>query len=228
MRPIPLAPTIAAVLFLGSCSQQQGPIDRLPELPDELRSTLARSGLAPILATKAPVVPASSPTPAPQPPPPQTAKVCVTHYLGYVVYPYTVCYPPSILAGSLDWNRIQTPSAASAAQPSRFFKLSAFEGLAIAQPFFCTSKGGPWYAELDSRPRCENINISDFLLIINGPQPVEVKWSGTRQNGPPSINLNNLTAAGEDQCVCCNGTTLCPNGQCVPPGVSCSTQTNPK
>ena len=218
----------AACLVTTHCRSSEGNLDRLPELPAELAANLQPSRTTPVLMTRAPKRPAGSlQQDAGKIMPRAVSKVCVRNYQGYVVYPIVVCYPPNILLEGLDWSAIQaternTAAAAAATATSKYYKLTSFPNLSLNRPLFCSAKGGPWFASVTEQPRCDNINVSDFRLEIQGaPESVVLIWSGTLSDVPAPINPDLLTFAGEGSCICCNGGTLCSDGRCIPPGRSC-------
>jgi hypothetical protein len=228
MRRLSVAATVAALLFAGACRREEDPVSKLPELPDELRATLAPSAVAPVLMTGSKTV-----TPPARPAQetrlrPAISTVCVRHYKGYVIYPITVCYPPSFLVNGLNVEAVQARINPAVVPLTGSYKLSSFPGMRVPPAFYCTVRGGPWYAEVTETPTCENPLVSTFRLdIIAAPQPVEIVWTGMLTDAPAPINPNLLMQTSEDNCTCCNGGTLCPNGSCPPPGSSCSIHTSP-
>jgi hypothetical protein len=229
MKRVSIITAAAVLLFAGACRHEDDAVSKLPELPDELRATLGRSLMAPVLMTQSKTFP---PAAHPAPPPtslPAVNTVCVRYYKGYIVYPITVCYPPSILVGGLNWNNVQATDRPPTAPAPRLYKLSSFPGLTISRALYCTQLGGPWYAEVTETPRCENINASDFRLdIIAAPQPVSISWTGAFTDAPPPVNTNLFSEAGEGMCTCCNGGTWCPSTQsCALPGHMCPLNTPP-
>jgi hypothetical protein len=203
---------IACVLLIACAAQPPG-LNELPELPAEFAQDLAVAHTAPVLMTK----PARAVLQPPSlPPPPVPARACTTVYDGYVVYPIAVCYPPGELYGTLELGRAEAPPPARAAiSPPQRFKLSAHPLVRIGLPWYCTVRGGPWYAHVDGAQLCNaNPNNRSWTAEISGaPEPVVVTWSGALTDVPPPLQLAAISETGEF-CTCCSGFT-CPNGSCA-------------
>ncbi len=188
----------------------------LPELPAEFARDLAVADTAPVLMTK----PARAPAPAvprPSPPPLAPARACTTHYAGYVTYPITVCYPPSVLFDTLNLAASEAPAArGTAISPPRIFKLTSHPLVSFGSLWYCTARSGPWYAEVAGAQICNtNPNIRSFTAAISGaPEPVFTSWSGTLDDVPPPLKLVAISETSQF-CTCCSGVT-CPNGACAP------------
>jgi hypothetical protein len=152
------------------------------------------------------------------------ARSCTALYDGYVVYPIAVCYPPNELNDTLILTaaRVAPSTGKPMIPPIRYFKLTSHPRVRSGLPWFCTLRGGPWYAHVEGARTCNtNPNVRSFKAsIIGAPQPVVVYWSGTLNDVPPPLNLLGILQTGE-QCVCCSG-SMCPNGNCVPNPNQCS------
>ncbi len=186
----------------------------LPELPPEFARDLAVADTAPVLMTKprAPAVPRPSP-----PPPLAPARACTTIYEGYVTYPITVCYPPSVLFDTLKLAASEAPAArGTAISPTRMFKLTSHPLVSFGSLWYCTVRSGPWYARVEGAQICNaNPNIRSFTAeILGAPEPVFTAWSGTLADVPPPLKLVAVSETSEF-CTCCSGVT-CPNGACAP------------
>jgi hypothetical protein len=209
---------IASGLIAG-CSRTPPAIRDLPELPAEFSRDLALARTAPVLMTK----PAMAATP-PQPRDGGTifaiARACTTYYDGYVVYPMTVCYPPSYLYETLVVGALEMPApdagAKSQAPPDRYFKLTSNPQAKLG-PWFCTVRGGPWYGHVEGAQLCGvDPNIRLFHAdILGAPETVVVNWTGALTDVPPPLILFGIQPTGGESCVCCSGVT-CPNGNCAP------------
>jgi hypothetical protein len=208
--------------LLAGCPSSRTPpaIEALPELPAELARDLAVGKTAPVLMTSPPAAPAK--------PPPQRdggvifaiARACTSFWDGYVLYPMTVCYPPTDLYEKLVVGAVEAaaPHAERKVQPSptRYFKLSSHPAIGRGGPWFCTSRSGPWYAHVEGQQFCSaDPNIRAFHAdILGAPQTVVVNWTGALTDVPPPLNLFGISPSGES-CLCCSGIT-CPNGNCAP------------
>jgi hypothetical protein len=208
---------IASGLMAG-CSRTPLAIRDLPELPDEFSRDLALARTAPVLMAK----PATAPTP-PQPRDGGTifaiARACKTYYDGYVLYPMTVCYPPSSLYETLVVGALErsAPDAGAKSQtpPARYFKLTSHPQAKLGGPWFCTVRSGPWYGHVEGAQLCSvDPNIRMFHAdILGAPETVAVYWTGALTDVPPPLNLLGIQPTSES-CVCCSGVT-CPNGNCA-------------
>jgi len=212
-----LSATVVCAL-LGGCATSPGTIQNLPELPAEFAKDLALARTAPVLMTKPAAV---APTVAPLPPPGPIfaiARACTAIYEGYVIYPFTVCYPPTVLNDDLVLSAAAAPAppagGKTSIQPVRYFKLSSHPLARIPGLWFCTVRGGPWFGHVEGQQFCNsNPNIRSFKAdILGGPEPVVVVWSGTINDVPPPLNLLGIQQTSEF-CVCCSG-IMCPDGSC--------------
>jgi hypothetical protein len=211
--------------LLSGCGGKPNTIQKLPELPTEFARNLIPARTAPVLMTKS----------APAPPPikrrptgvlPLTpARSCTALYDGYVVYPIAVCYPPGELNETLILTaaRVAPPTGKPMIPPTRYFKLTSHPLVRSGFPWFCTVRGGPWYAHVEGAQICNtNPNVRSFKAdILGAPQPVVVYWTGALEDVPPPLNLLGIQQTGE-QCVCCSG-SMCPSGNCVPNPNQCHT-----
>ena len=209
---------VAAVVcgVLSACAVTPDSIRALPELPADFAKDLAPARTAPVLMTK----PATA-TPAVAPPPSTgpifaIARACTAIYEGYVIYPITVCYPPTALYETLVMGAVEAPAPSGKVPilPTKYFKLSSHPQARIGGPWFCTVRGGPWYGHVEGQQFCNtNPNIRSFKAdILGAPEPVVVVWSGTLSDVPPPLNLLGIQQTGEF-CVCCSG-IMCPDGTC--------------
>ncbi len=219
LKSLSAAFALAALSVLTvSCSRTPNPndlVNRLPELPPKLADNLTSTKIANVLMTK-------------DPPPVQKASVtprlakqrsCVKNYDAYVVYPMTVCFPPGDLLGpDLAGAKAQAelPGWSPVSQPARYYKLSR----SSAARLFCRVSGGPWYAQVTTTESCD-VPDQSVLTITGAPQPLTVVWFGGINDVPPPFNPNSFAFEGET-CSCCGGFTSCPDGRCVPHGVSCT------
>jgi hypothetical protein len=197
----------------------------LPELPAEFAGDLAVARTAPVLmtrpaATVAPLEPRSTGAPLSLAP----ARACTSIYDGYVIYPITVCYPPTELYETLELSVAEAAPATGKTTviPVRYFKLSSHPRVRLGLPWFCTVRGGPWYGHVEGAQICNaNPNVRSFKAeILGAPEPVVVLWSGTLNDVPPPLNLFGISQTGE-LCACCSG-VMCPNGNCVPNPQQCN------
>ena len=203
---------------LTACAVLPQALRDLPELPPEFARDLAVADTAPVLMTR----PARATAPAvvrplPRPSPLAPAKACTTPYAGYVTYPITVCYPPSVLVNELKVSASDTPPAhGMTISPPRFFKLTSHPLVSVGAIWFCTVRSGPWYAELQGKQMCDiNPNFRTFTAeILEAPETVVVVWSGTLSDVPAPLNLAAISEMPAI-CTCCSGVT-CPDGSCAP------------
>jgi hypothetical protein len=186
-------------------------------LPAEFARDLAVARTAPVLMTKPA---ATAPTLEPRPAGPvfAIARACTAIYEGYVTYPITVCYPPTVLYDNLVLSAAEVHPATgkTAIVPVRYFKLSTHPEARFGLPWFCTVRGGPWYGYVEGKQLCSvDPNVRLFTAqILGAPEPVVVLWSGTLNDVPPPLNLFGISQTGEF-CVCCSG-IMCPDGSCKP------------
>lgn len=214
--------TLIVCGLLTGCAVPPKVVRDLPELPAELAPDLAVARTAPVLMTKpaAAVVPmAPRPAIAPLVPP----KACTSIHEGYVTFPITVCHPPSELYQTLDLSaRDALPAARRTTVPaSQHYKLTSHPLVTLGSAWFCSVRGGPWYARVEGAQIC-NANPNDRLFtaeILGAPEPVVVAWSGTLADVPAPLNLVAISQTGE-ACVCCSG-AMCPDGRCVPDPRQC-------
>ena len=214
---------LGACMLLIACAAQPPGLRELPELPAEFAQNLAIAHTAPVLMTKPAPGAALSQSPS-SPAPAAAARACTAVYDGYVVYPITVCYPPSELSSTLQLSSAaETPptARAPAISPPRFFKLSVHPLVSIAFPWLCTVRGGPWYGHVEGKQFCNsNPNIRGWTAeILGAPEPVVVTWSGTLNDVPPPLQLAAISETTEI-CTCFSGFT-CPNGSCAPSPQAC-------
>jgi hypothetical protein len=215
---------IAASGLLAACPSSKTPpaIEALPELPAELARDLAVGRTAPVLMT--------SPSAATTTKPPALhdggaifaiARACTTYDDGYVLYPMTVCYPPTDLYEKLVVGAVEAraphPDRKVQPSPTRYFKLSSHPLVGRGGPWFCTTRSGPWYAHVVGQQLCGvDPNIRVFHAdILGAPQTVVVNWTGALTDVPPPLNLFGISPSSPETCVCCSGVT-CPNGNCAP------------
>ena len=210
-----LSAVVVCGLFCG-CATTPSAIQNLPELPAEFAKDLALARTAPVLMTKSAT---TAPTLPPSPPGQifAIARACTAIYEGYVIYPFTVCYPPTVLNDGLVLYAAEAPAPGggkTSIQPVGYFKLSSHPLARIPGLWFCTVRGGPWYGHVEGQQFCNsNPNIRSFKAdILGGPEPVVVVWSGTINDVPPPLNLLGIQQTGEF-CVCCSG-IMCPDGTC--------------
>jgi len=215
---------IVAFGLMAGCSRTPPAIRDLPELPAESSKDLALARTAPVLMTKS----ATVATP-PQPPDGgaifQIARACTTYYDGYVVYPITVCYPPSHLFENIVVGAFDTPGldggVMSKAPATKYFKLTSPPQASVGGHWFCSVRGGPWFGHVEGQQFCGvDPNIRLFHAVLLGaPENVVVNWTGALTDVPPPLNLFGISPSGES-CVCCSGVT-CPNGNCAPDPQHC-------
>src|SRR6266536_4921483 len=96
-----LSAVIVTCGLLIGCATTPDAIRNLPELPAEFARDLAPARTAPVLMTKPAAV---APTVAPLPPSGPIfaiARACTAIYEVYVIYSFTVCYPPTVLNDGL-------------------------------------------------------------------------------------------------------------------------------
>jgi hypothetical protein len=208
------------VLSVG-CATTPKAIDELPELPDALARDLVVARSAPVLISR-PATSTTTPPPVSPPPALAPARACTTVYEGYVVYPITVCNPPSVLFESLIAIADTGPPPMGSRVPAtRNYKLTSHPLTRLGPPWFCTVRSGPWYARVEGAQICNvDPNIRSFTAqLLGAPEPVVVIWSGALTDVPPPLVLTAITASG-DFCTCCSG-VMCPNGNCVPKFENC-------
>lgn len=144
-------------------------------------------------------------------------KSCTMSYAGYVVFPMTVCDPPVVLGGGV---LSQRTGASSVAPDSPHVNGAAPRGAAIGGGMFCHVRGGPWFAQVTTTEFCADIPDSSTLKIIGAPQAFAISWSGDITQIPAPFRAQDFSFSGQS-CRCCGGFTECPDGRCVPHGVSC-------
>ena len=215
--------------LLSGCAVTPNVVRDLPELPAQFAKDLAVARTAPVLmtrpaATTAPLVPPVAPQSAGTPLQLAPARACTAIYEGYVIYPITVCYPPTELdeALVLEVAEAAPVTGKPPGTPVRYFKLSSHPRVRFGFPWFCTVRAGPWYGHVEGAQVCNaNPNVRFFKAeLLGAPEPVVVLWSGTLNDVPPPLNLLGIAQTGEF-CVCCSG-VMCPNGSCVPNPQQCN------
>lgn len=215
---------LALLAALAACaSKPHHGVAGLPELPADLAKTLTKGDAAPVLTTRdidatRPIekIRAAESNLAP-------ARSCTDIWDGYVVYPMTVCYPPTAEFETVALERLAARNAraqGSIVAPA-YFKLSEHPLVSIRRPWFCTVRGGPWYAHVEGKQICNtNPNVRQFTAeILGAPQSVVVTWSGALEDVPAPLQLPGLTLT-KQVCVCCSGVT-CPDGSCKPNANQC-------
>lgn len=223
---------VAALLSFGllmACSRTPKVVRDLPELPAELARDLAPARTAPVLmTTPAAIATPVAPPPASPPPPLVIARACTSFWGGYVTYPMTVCYPPNDQIADLVLTQdARAPSRRGDGRgvlPARYFKLTRHPRVAIVKPWFCSVRGGPWFAKVEGNQKCDaNPNIRVFKAeILGAPEPVVVNWIGALTDVPPPLQLVGISPDAPDSCKCCSGIT-CPDGSCKPNFNLCGT-----
>ena len=125
-------------------------------------------------------------------------RICPRHSAAYVPYPFQVC-DPSLPPP-------QGPATGALTQIGRL----------------CHTRSGPWYATLEERPHCDNINVNDYTLTIYGIESVGFPWTGTLNDAPAAVKgiLYLFLGWSGDACVCCGDRVPC-DGLCLPPRSTC-------
>jgi hypothetical protein len=207
--------------LLTGCTATPKVVRDLPELPAELTRDLAVARTAPVLMTR-PAAAAIPLAPRPASAPLVPSKACTSIHEGYVTFPITVCHPPNELYQTLDLSaRDSTALRRTTIPAARYFKLTSHPLVRLESAWFCSVRGGPWYARVEGAQIC-NANPNDRLFtaeILGAPEPVVVAWSGTLGDAPAPLNLVAISQTGE-ACVCCSG-AMCPDGRCVPDPLQC-------
>jgi len=216
-RVLPAALVVCA--SIAGCAYAPKVVSDLPELPPEFARDLALARTAPVLMTKPVSRPAAPVVAAPTPLPLAINKACTSIFEGYVLYPMTVCYPPTDFNDGLVLAEAARESPARQAGtgvlPARYFKLTSHPSVRIGLPWFCSVRSGPWFGHVEGQQLCNvNPNVRLFKAeILGGPESVVVNWTGALSDVPPPLNLLSIPQVGEF-CVCCSG-TMCPDGRCV-------------
>ena len=216
---------VGGVLLIGllaGCPTTPDKIKDLPELPAEFALDLEVAQAAPVLMTKAPVTVTTPPPSTNLPLPLAPSKACTAKFDGYVIYPITVCYPPynleqiDVLIAKQSFVKLEFNTKGQADLAPKYYKLSTHPKLQHSLPWFCSVRGGPWYAHVEGAQICNaNPNIRSFKAeILGAPQPVVVLWSGAITDVPAPLQLIGLTDSGEF-CTCCSG-VMCPDKTCKP------------
>ena len=207
-----------ATLTLAGCSllaihcarQENGSVDKLPELPKDLVAGLVPAQTAPVLMTQL------TQTPQPRRPPsqaiPNRAQSCDKRYTTYILYPMTVCYPWNELTGALDLKRAKfSPARGSAAdepQGTKYYKLTSYKSRSFRPALFCRTSGGPWYGQVIEQESCYDEASNFIFQILGAPEPLVLSWYGTWQDAPPLVSSNHF-AEVETVCSCCPGFKPC-------------------
>lgn len=214
-----LSAGIMVCVLLSGCAATPNVVRDLPELPAQFAKDLALARTAPVLMTKPAAPPASlmSP-PASGALPLAPSKACTSVYEGYVLYPITVCYPPTDFFERLNLE-VARSAPASGKTPDiaiSYYKLTSHPQARFGLPWFCSVRSGPWYGHVEGAQICNtNLNVRQFKAeILGAPEPVVVVWSRTLNDVPPPLNLLGISQTGEF-CTCCSG-SMCPDGRCVP------------
>lgn len=214
--------------LLTGCAVAPSVVRDLPELPAEFARDLVVARTAPVLITKpaakgSPVEPRPAATPLPLVP----ARACTAVYDGYVTYPITVCFPPSILYDALVLDVTTAPALPGRppVPPASHFKLGSHPQLSLAlPPWLCSVRSGPWYGHVEGQQIC-GINPNTRLFtatILGAPEPVLVTWTGALEDVPAPLNLFGISQTGEF-CTCCSG-VMCPDQSCKPTFDLCDTR----
>ena len=208
--------------LLTGCAVTPKVVRDLPELPAEFAQDLAVARTAPVLMTK-PAAAAIPMAPRPASAPLVPSKACTSIHEGYVTFPITVCHPPNELYQTLDLSAREALAAtrSTTVPATRYFKLTSHPEVRLGSAWFCSVRGGPWYARVEGAQICNaNPNVRLFTAeILGAPEPVVVVWSGTLDDVPAPLDLVAISQTGE-ACICCSG-TMCPDGRCVPHAQQC-------
>jgi hypothetical protein len=169
------ASLIACGLLTG-CAVTPKVVRDLPELPAELAQELAVARTAPVLMTK-PAVAAIPLAPRPASAPLVPSKACTSIHEGYVTFPITVCHPPNKLYQTLDLSAREALAAtrSTTVPATRYFKLTSHPEVRLGSAWFCSVRGGPWYARVEGAQICNaNPNVRLFTAKSWGPRS---RWS---------------------------------------------------
>lgn len=222
-RAIRMLSLVSFAALAACASKPHHGVAGLPELPADLAKTLTKGDAAPVLMTRD--VDASRPIEKLKAAEANLAiaRACTDSWDGYVIYPMTVCYPPTAQFESIALDRLTARNAKSQGSiaPPAVFKLSEHPLVHIRAPWFCSVRGGPWYAHVEGKQLCNtNPNVRVFTAeILGAPQSVVINWSGTLEDVPAPLDLAAISFT-KQVCVCCSGVT-CPDGSCKPNANQC-------
>lgn len=132
---------------------------------------------------------------------------CSTKYSAYIShwFPVTVCRPINA-------------SRALGSLKSRAPRITRFGGLQD-----CHVINLPFIAEVTTTEWCEDSIPDSSVMEVSGHPELTTQWTGRIEDIPEPYNPNWFTFMGQD-CHCCGGLTECPDGRCLPKGVSCDLQ----
>jgi hypothetical protein len=148
---------------------------------------------------------------------------CTTTYTGYVVYPMKVCSPPTFPGAGFLQVGGAVPRSTPASRSTANFDFSASVAFDRWSPF-CHLSGGPWFARVTTTESCDDVVPNRSVLeIIAAPEPFAIVWDGNLKDIPAPFREQDFGFAGM-ACDCCAGFTQCPDGRCLPHGVSCDIQ----
>jgi hypothetical protein len=109
-------------------------------------------------------------------------------------------------------------------QPTRFYKLSAFEGARLTNPLFCTVHAGPWSAAAIETQGCRvgcPLAPVHWSFFVHAFPELELQWYGTWQDVPAHVHptmgilMNDLHMTNEAWPCCPGFERRCPDGPCV-------------
>jgi hypothetical protein len=128
---------------------------------------------------------------------------CSTKYSAYIShwFPVTVCRPINA-------------SRAAESFKSRAPRMTRFV------PQDCHVINLPFIADVTTMKSCEDTIPDSSVMEVSGHPELTIHWTGRIEDIPKPYNPNWFTFMGES-CHCCAPLTECPDGRCLPKGVSC-------
>jgi hypothetical protein len=205
---------VCLALCLGSCKNNPAPqneVEKLPELPSELASTLDPD----TMATRTPAA-----NPAPTKSPTVILAPCCssteTKTL-QVKFTYTKCVFPQLELLTLSSGpSVSDPAKNQGTRAVRSFKLTSLNGKRLLDLRFCTTSEGPWNATFIEERKCSPITPQDTLVINAFDDQIIFQWTGGTENHPASVSLVSCKEIGTTRFNCGISTCDCTGSACQP------------
>lgn len=164
-------------------------------------------------------------------------------YVTQVIYPRVTCYPltaptdrvveRAVRESRRDDDDRSHDRADRFVQRMRFYKLSSFQEIKLAEPYYCTVHGGPWSATVTETQSCDVVGACQrapnrWVIEVSGLPELGLVWEGTWEDIPlhvhptMSVLTNDLHLVSESW-ECCPGFRRCePNGPCIDQVIPCT------
>jgi hypothetical protein len=210
----------ACLTLLSSCRQPslEERLERLPDLPPDIASTLDPSTLATrtVLEFKAPEK---------LPTPPAAAPCCSSNETRTlkVNFPYTKCGPFRDLI-AVDLRDLVLDPGDQGGDSPRMYKARQIQSRTLSILHLCVSGNGPWDARLTISRACSPYVPVHQLVISAFGDAVVFNWSGS-QSPPSNVQIVSCRTAGVTRTPCGISNCECTSSACQPEAAcDCGTQ----